>query len=83
MMHKLQQLDFSIQETVLYLNAYPDCTAARKHYHQLVCERRTLAEQYEKQYGPLTACGNGIRDAWDWIGTPWPWSPEYPGNGQG
>ncbi len=83
MMHKLQELDFSIQETVLYLNAYPDCAAARKHYHQLVCERRALADKYEKQYGPLNTCGNVDHDSWDWIRGPWPWHPEFPGNKKG
>lgn len=83
MMHQLQELDFSIQETVLYLDAYPDCGAAMKHYRELVCKRRSLAEQYEKQYGPLTAMGNGERSSWQWVSAPWPWHPDFPGNRKG
>ena len=83
MMHKLQELDFSIQETVLYLDAYPKCSAALKHFHQLVCERRALAAQYEKQYGPLVAMGNDKQSAWEWTQAPWPWHPDFPGNKQG
>ena len=83
MMHKLQQLDFSIQETVLYLDAYPDCATALKHYHQLVCERRALAEQYENKYGPLVVLGNVEQTSWQWVRAPWPWQSEFPGNKQG
>lgn len=83
MMHKLQELDFSIQETVLYLDAYPKCTAALKRFHQLVGERRALAEQYERQYGPLIAMGNEKQSAWEWTQAPWPWHPDFPGNKQG
>lgn len=83
MMHQLQQLDFAIQETVLYLDAYPHCAAALKHYHQLVCEREALVKQYEHQYGPLIARGNVSEDRWDWVDAPWPWHPEHMGNTAG
>lgn len=81
LMHQLQQLDFSIQETVLYLDAYPDCCEALAHYRHLIEERAQVAAQYEQSCGPLSAHGNGHRTGWDWVKAPWPWHPEFPGNG--
>lgn len=83
LMNQLQQLDFSIQETVLYLDAYPDCAAALAYYHQLVAERARVAAEYEQGCGPLNAYGNACREEWGWVSNPWPWQVEFPGNGMG
>ena len=80
LMHKLQELDFAIQETVLYLDAYPECGEALAYYHQLIKERCAVAKEYESSCGPLAMRGNENAHAWDWVGAPWPWSPEFPGN---
>ena len=79
-MRQLQQIDFSIQETVLYLDAYPDCCEALSYYRELVQKRAELVEKYEKSCGPLNAMGNGESREWKWIATPWPWHTEHPGN---
>ncbi len=79
-MRKLQQLDFSIQETVLYLNAYPDCCEALAHYQQLVEQRCAAKKEYEETCGPLTSHGNMNMRHWDWVSAPWPWHVEFPGN---
>ena len=82
LMNRLQKLDFSIQETVLYLDAYPDCCEAKNYYHQLVKERKEVAHAYEKACGPLCAMGNVSTSSWDWTRAPWPWHPDFPGNGK-
>ena len=82
LMKKLQQLDFAIQETVLYLDAYPECCEALALYHQLVEQRREVAKQYERECGPLTGRGGKTAQYWDWVSSPWPWSPDFPGNGK-
>ena len=69
----LQAIDFAIQETVLYLDAYPDHAEALKYYHALMDQRNQIAAAYEKQCGPLTMYGNQSRNSWDWISGPWPW----------
>ena len=69
----LRALDFSIQETVLYLDAYPDCEQALAYYHKLIEERAEAMEAYEKQCGPLSFYGNKSRDHWEWTKGPWPW----------
>ena len=80
LMNRLQKLDFSIQETVLYLNAYPDCKKALEHYRALVKERCAVAAQYEKSCGALTMHGNGEREKWGWVDASWPWYLDFPGN---
>ena len=80
LMQRLQKLDFSIQETVLYLDAYPDCCEAKAYYHQLVKERREVADAYEGKCGPLNAMGNTGEAGWSWVHNPWPWQLEFPGN---
>lgn len=82
LMNRLQKLDFSIQETVLYLDAYPDCCEALAHYRQLVQERCAVAKEYEQSCGPLTSHGNGSASGWNWVDPAWPWHPEFPGNGK-
>lgn len=80
LMQRLQKLDFSIQETVLYLNAYPDCCEAKAYYHQLVKERCEVAKEYEEKCGPLKAMGNVSTATWQWVEAPWPWHLDFPGN---
>lgn len=70
---KLQQIDFSIYDIVLYLDAYPDCKEALAYYHSLLDTRAVLASEYEHKYGPLTAFSNHNKCSWEWTKTPWPW----------
>ena len=70
---QLQAIDFAIQETVLYLDAYPNCRQALEFYHHLIAQRKHLMESYEKEHGPLTMYGNTGHTSWDWIDGPWPW----------
>ena len=69
---KLQQIDCSIYDVVLYLDAYPDCAEALAYYHSLLDTRAVIAAEYEHKYGPLTAFSNTNKCSWDWSRTPWP-----------
>ncbi len=75
-MKMLRALDFAIQETVLYLDAYPENRQALQYYHQLMEKRRELAEAYERGCGPLTMYGNQSHTSWDWVEGPWPWEAD-------
>lgn len=75
---KLRMIDFSIYETVLYLDAYPDDAEALAYYHKLKEQRKALMAEYECAVGPMTIHGNASTDSWDWIKCPWPW--EYDAN---
>ena len=78
LMDRLRAVDFALNETVLYLDAYPTCGEAMNLYRKLVTERKQLVEAYETQCGPLTMYGN-VANTWDWTDGPWPWEPEANG----
>ena len=75
-MKTLQALDFAIQETVLYLDAYPESRPALDYYHQLLAQRNEAMAAYERDCAPVTMYGNQSRTSWDWVEGPWPWEPE-------
>lgn len=76
LLQKLRMIDFSIYETVLFLDAYPDNAEALAYYHKLLDQRDMLAAEYEAKVGPLNIYGNESHDSWDWINNPWPWQYE-------
>ena len=73
---ELREVDFALQELVLYLNAYPHTPEALAYYHKLNERRAVLTEEYQKNCGPLTAMGNMSHHSWDWTDTPFPWQYE-------
>ncbi|MBQ7318577.1 MAG: spore coat protein CotJB [Clostridia bacterium] len=83
LMRRLQTLDFAINEIVLYLDVYPDCSRALDHFHRLRCERAQVIEQYEALCAPVRAIGNQSSERWDWTASPWPWQLDFVGNDKG
>ena len=77
LINKLQKIDFSIVDTVLYLDAYPDCSKAKTRYDQLMRERAGLLEKLARMGIPLTNMSVSA-DGWNWTNGPWPW--EYDAN---
>ena len=73
---RLRALDFALQETVLYLDAYPQSRQALRYYHKLIKEREQLMADYQSHCGPLTMYGNVNQNDWDWIKGPGPWEPD-------
>ena len=71
---KLRTLDFSIYETVLYLDAYPHSADALAYYHKLIAERDELTRNLAQGcHMPTTSFNNASKSSWDWINGPWPW----------
>ena len=78
LLYRIQVVDFSLVETVLYLDMYPDSAEALQYYHHLRAKRESLIREYESSCGPMTICGNESTRSWDWVKGPWPW--EYAAN---
>ena len=70
---KIQSVDFSLYEVILYLDVYPHSCDALETYHKLKAQREALHAEYEKTYGPLTPFGNQSHTSWDWFDGPFPW----------
>ena len=77
LLKKLQIIDFSILETALYLDAYPNCQRALAHYHKLIEERGAILIKLDEAGIPLTNSSN-TANCWNWTSSPWPW--EYEAN---
>lgn len=74
---RLQKISFALTETVLYLDAYPNCEKAKSFYRELFKERDMLLKALSDMGMPMTAMqveGN----EWTWTNGPWPW--EYEAN---
>lgn len=73
---RLQQLEFALDDVVLYLDAYPECNQALEYYHNLLEERNHLLEMINEECGPMTNFSNISKDTWLWTQGPWPWQIE-------
>ena len=72
---EIQRLSFVKTELELYLDAYPESQNALRYYREIVAKLGSLTEEYEAQYGPLTASSTR-GDSWDWARGKWPWQVE-------
>ena len=74
---KLQKVSFALVETVLYLDAYPNCEKAKRYYAELKNERHELLKALYESGMPMSAMM--VKDGeWSWVNGPWPW--EYEAN---
>ena len=73
----LQAIDFSMVDTILYLDAYPESQEALEYYHKLHEERhRLLASMQAGNCPPVTAMDSHSHTAWNWVDGPWPWEAD-------
>jgi len=75
LLKKLQKVDFSLVDTVLYLDAYPHCKKALDYYHKLLAERENLIVKLNEAGVTLNNMSN-TSDTWEWTDSPWPWEFE-------
>ncbi len=73
LLEKLCEIEFSLIDTVLYLDAYPHSGEALAYYKKLKAEREELIRTLSMSYGkPMTMFDN-CGDTWSWTEGPWPW----------
>lgn len=76
LLKKIQEADFFALDLQLYLNTHPNCERALKLYTETVRNAKTLRNEYEEKYGPLTATATPNRTPWQWSKNPWTWEKE-------
>ena len=77
LLRRLQAVDFSLADTVLYLDAYPHSEEALAYYHKLLSEREALTKKLaDSCRRPITCLDNTSKDTWLWTDGPWPWEPQ-------
>ncbi len=67
---------FAMHEMGLYLDTHPYDTEALKKFEVYRLRYKEFVKQYEKEYGPLTMCGDFGSNGYDWVNNPWPWEKE-------
>ena len=72
LLKRLMAADFALHETVLFLDSNPKNKKAMEYYKKMQAVREELAEQFRKNYGPLTYYEVKSSD-WNWTDCPWPW----------
>ncbi len=73
LMRSIMELDFAINEMVLFLDTHPNNKKALALYKKYTEKVRELKACYNENFGPITAWDNLSEDNWDWVCGPWPW----------
>ena len=74
MLAYLQKIEFSMIDTIIYLDAYPCSEEALNYYHKLKEERAKVIEALsDKCNMPITSYDNVSTEKWFWVDSPWPW----------
>lgn len=71
MINQIKQYKFSITDLAQYLDTHPDDRRAISLHREYCNIFKSLVDQYQRAYGPLTImfpCNK-----WRWIEEPWPW----------
>lgn len=73
---RLQAIDFSIVDTLLYLDAYPDNTRALAYFRKLNSDREELLAMMESAGCPPLRATESTANGFRWNEGPWPWEPD-------
>ena len=74
LLYNILMYKFVLIELNLYLDTHPNNSQMINLYKQYLKEEKTLCDQFEKSYGPLTLDSENIdNNSWNWIKSPWPW----------
>jgi spore coat protein JB len=77
LLKRIQEVNFAVLETVLYLNTHPEDREALKLHNELSEEYHELVEEYQRRYGPLYSNYPDADYPWRWKDSPWPWEIDY------
>lgn len=76
LIRELQLVDFSMIDTILYLDAYPHSAEALDYYRKLQEERNKLHAMLAQMGMPITSQSVSPTSGWNWNDAPWPWEIE-------
>ena len=73
-MKAYQAYSFAVYDTLLYLNAYPDCKEALDSYNKYQKLAVKAKQDYEARFGSITPPIEA--QSWEWACGAWPWQIE-------
>ncbi len=77
LLRRIQEVNFAVLETVLYLNTHPEDREVINLHNKLSEEYHHLIEEYQRRYGPLYPNYPDADYPWRWEDSPWPWEIDY------
>lgn len=75
-MYEIQKCNFAAYDMLLYLDTHPNDKKAFTIFKDLVSKTKKLINEYEQQFGPVTAYSSAAFDSFGWLESPWPWEKE-------
>ena len=75
-LREIQELDFALQDTTLFLDLNPNDEKAREYYR---CTKRKLTmatQRFEREHGLLTNRSMFSDDYGSYVASPWPWEKQ-------
>ncbi len=69
----LQEVDFALNEVVLFLDTHPRNKSALNYYKKYAEMHKMLVAEYTRLYGPLFNTLAKAEDYFEWVEDPWPW----------
>ena len=76
LLKKIQSYRFAADDLLLYLDTHPDDKKAFSLFRELVGKAKQLVNEYQREYGPLSAFASAESSSFDWLECPWPWEKE-------
>ncbi|MGI6176598.1 MAG: spore coat protein CotJB [Christensenellales bacterium] len=73
LMRKIQEYDFVLVETALFLDTHPDDRQALAHYQKYLALKQDVVNQYTALYGPIRQEDVTSTTRWTWVDGAWPW----------
>lgn len=77
LLRHLTILDFMALDLHLYLNTHPEDSEALEMYNDCVTRSAQVRQQFEENFGPLTAFRSVAQEDWPWNNCPWPWQESF------
>ena len=76
LLNSIRAANFAMLEAGLFLDTNPMDSAALKQFEVYRLRYKEYVKEYEKEYGPITLCGDFGGNGFEWINNPWPWEKE-------
>jgi spore coat protein JB len=73
LLRRLQAARFAVIEANIYLDSHPTCQEGLRYFREKRDELNKLTEEYQENYGPITAGASVAEERWDWVSTAFPW----------
>lgn len=71
---RLSSMQFAMLEMRIFLDTHPNDDEALAMYNKYREKYKSLAKEFEEQFGPLTL--NGYNSD-EWLCDPWPWDNAF------